>query len=84
MCKENNIMKENKENAYLTCFIAERCYAKCQEEELRKKALKTNDPNDWAKVPMTRVLVDCFNMDCFMRKNYKQAMENIKEQRKNN
>jgi hypothetical protein len=29
-------------------------------------------------------MIDCFNMDCFMRKNYKQAMENLKEQRKNN
>lgn len=77
-------MKENKENAYLTCFISEDCYKKCRERELRKKALKTNDPNDWSKVPMATVLVDCFNMDCFMRKNYKQAMENLKEQRKNN
>lgn len=77
-------MKENKENAYLTCPIYRRCYSQCRREELHKKALKTNDPNDWSKVPMVTALVDCFNMDCFMRKNYKQAMENIKEQRKNN
>jgi hypothetical protein len=77
-------MKEDKENAYLTCPISERCYSKRHGEDLRKKALKTNDPSDWSKVPMATVLVDCFNMDCFMRKNYKQAMENIKEQRKNN
>ena len=33
---------------------------------------------------MVTALIDCFNMDCLMRKNYKQAMENLKEQRKNN
>ena len=77
-------MKENKENAYLTCFISESCYSQCRERELREKALKTNDPYDWAKVPMTTPLVDCLNTDCLMRKNYKQAMENLKEQRKNN
>lgn len=33
---------------------------------------------------MLTTLIDCFNMDCLMRKDYKQAMENIKEQRKNN
>lgn len=82
MCKENNVMKENKENAYLTCPISERCYSKWNGEELRKKALKTNDINDWAKVPMTTILVDCFNMDCFMRKNHKQAMENLKKENK--
>jgi hypothetical protein len=84
MCKDNNVMKENKENAYLTCFISERCYSKCRGEELLEKALKTNDPYDWAKVPMVTPLVDCFNTDCLMRKNYKQAMENIKRQRENN
>ena len=77
-------MKEDKENAYLTCPLSGRCYSKWRREELHKKALKTNDPNDWSKVPMATVLIDCFNMNCFMRKNYKQAMENIKGQIKNN
>lgn len=71
-------MEENKENAYLTCPISERCYSKWHGEELHKKELKTNDPKDWSKVPMATVLVDCFNMDCFMRKNHKQAIENLK------
>lgn len=77
-------MEENKENAYLTCPMAGQCHSKWRREELYKKALKTNDPKDWSMVPMVTALVDCFNMDCFMRKNYKQAMENLKEQRKNN
>ena len=77
-------MKENKENEYLTCPLSGRCYSKWRRDELHKKALKTNDTNDWSKVPMVTALVDCFNMDCFMRKNYKQAMENLKGQRKNN
>lgn len=33
-------MKEDKENAYLTCPLSERCYSKWHGEELRKKALK--------------------------------------------
>jgi len=76
-------MEENKENAYLTCPIADQCYSKWHREELYRIALKTNKPEDWGKVPMVCALIDCFNMECLMRKDYKQAMENIKEQRKN-
>lgn len=77
-------MKENKENAYLTCHIADKCYSKWRGNELYRIALQTNKPEDWSKVPMRNTLIDCFNMDCFMRKNHKQAMENLKGQRKNN
>ena len=71
-------MGENKENAYLTCGCVEQCYENWQREELYCIARKTNKPEDWAKVPMLSVLIDCFNMDCLMRKDYKQAMENLK------
>lgn len=77
-------MEENKENAYLTCPMSGVCYSNQHREELYRIALETNKPEDWEKVPMMGALIDCFNMDCLMRKNYKQAMENIKEQRKNN
>lgn len=73
-----------KENAYFTCPMADQCYSKWCREELYRIALQTNKPEDWGKVPMIRALIDCFNIDCFMRKNYKQAMEILKEQRKNN
>lgn len=33
---------------------------------------------------MATTLIDCFNMGCLMRKDHKLAMENLKEQRKNN
>lgn len=77
------MMEENKENAYLTCGCAWQCYSNRRREELYKKALQTNKPEDWGKVPMIGALIDCFNMDCLMRKDYKQAMENIKEQKLN-
>jgi len=77
-------MEENKANAYLTCCCAGQCYSNWRREELYRIALKTNKLEDWAKVPMISALIDCFNMDCLMRKDYKQAMENLKEQRKNN
>lgn len=77
-------MEENKENAYLTCPMADRCYSKWRREELYRIALQTNKPEDWGRVPMVNTLIDCFNMECLMRKDYKRAMENIKEQRKNN
>lgn len=32
---------------------------------------------------MLSKLITCFNMECLMRKDYKQAMENIKEQKLN-
>lgn len=76
-------MEENKENAYLTCPMADRCHSNQRREELYRIALETNKPEDWGKVPMIGTLIDCFNLDCFMRKDYKQAMENLKEQRKN-
>lgn len=76
-------MEENKENAYLKCFCAGQCYSNRRGEELYKKALQTNDPADWSMVPMMTTLIDCFNMDCLMRKNYKQAMENLKKQKLN-
>jgi hypothetical protein len=76
-------MEENKENAYLTCFCANECYLNWRREDLYRIALQTNKPEDWGKVPMVGALIDCFNMDCLMRKNYKQAMENLKEQMKN-
>ena len=76
-------MEENKENGYLTCPMAGQCYSNWHREKLYKKALETNDPADWSMVPMVHTLIDCFNMDCLMRKDYKQAIENLKEQRKN-
>ena len=76
-------MEENKENEYLTCPIADQCYSNWHREELYKKELETNDPKDWSTVQMVTAMVDCFNMECLMCKDYKQAMENIKEQRKN-
>ena len=76
-------MEENKENAYLTCYMAGQCYLMERREELYRIARQTNKPEDWAKVPMTYVMIDCFNLDCFMRKDYKQAMENLKEQKLN-
>ena len=76
-------MEENKENAYLTCPMSGACYSNWRREELYRNALETNKPEDWGKVPMSTTLIDCFNVDCLMRKDYKQAMENIKEQRKN-
>ena len=76
-------MEENKENIYLTCHMAGECYLNQRREELYRIARQTNKPEDWGKVPMSTTLIDCFNMDCLMRKDYKQAMENIKEQRKN-
>ena len=69
---------ENKENAYLTCGCARQCYENCYREELYCIARQTNKPEDWSKVPMLGALIDCFNMDCLMRKDYKQAMENLK------
>ena len=77
-------MEENKENAYLTCGCASECYSNWRREELYRIALQTNKPEDWGKVPMLHIFIDCFNMECLMCKDYKQAMENIKEQRKNN
>ena len=71
-------MEENKENAYLTCPMVGQCYENWHREELYRIARQTNKPEDWAKVPMLNVLIDCFNMDCLMRKDYKQAMENLK------
>ena len=65
--------KENKENAYLTCGCARQCYSVRRREELYKKALQTNKPEDWGKVPMVTALVDCFNKECLMRRDYKQA-----------
>ena len=78
------MVEENKENAYLTCGCAGQCYSNRRREELYCIALQTNKPEDWGKVPMIGALIDCFNMNCLMRKDYKLAMENIKEQRKNN
>jgi len=72
-------MEENKENAYLTCSVAQQCYLNQQRGELYRIA----QPEDWGKVTMGVTLIDCFNRECLMHKNYKQAMENIKEQRKN-
>ena len=74
-------MKESKENAYLTCGCAGQCYSNCHREELYRIALQTNKPEDWGKVPMVSALIDCFNMECLMRKDYKRAMENLKAQR---
>ena len=71
-------MEENKENAYLTCPMTGQCYENWHREELYRIALQTNKPEDWEKVPMSYTLIDCCNMNCFMRKNHKQAMENIK------
>lgn len=76
-------MEENKENAYLTCFCAGQCYSIGRREELYRIAIKTNKPEDWGRVPMVHTLIDCFNLECFMRKDYKQAMENLKEQKLN-
>ena len=76
-------MEENKENAYLTCICAMDCYSNRRRSALYKKALETNNPEDWGKVPMVTALVDCSNMDCFMRKDYKRAMENLKKQKIN-
>ena len=77
-------MEENKENVYLTCPMSGACYSNWRREELYHIALETNKPEDWGKVPMAYTLIDCFNMECLMRKDYKHAMENLKEQRKNN
>ena len=74
-------MEKNKENAYLTCGCAGECYLNWRREELYHIARKTNKPEDWEKVPMVTALIDCFNTECLMRKDYKQAMENIKEQK---
>ena len=74
-------MKECKENAYLTCGCAGQCYSVEHREELYRIALQTNKPEDWGKVPMIGALIDCFNMECLMRKDYKRAMENLKVQR---
>lgn len=71
-------MEENKENAYLTCCCAKQCYSNWHREELYRKALETNDPNDWSKMSTVSALIDCFNMGRLMRKDYKQAMENLK------
>ena len=71
-------MEENKENAYLTCGCVGQCYENWHREELYCIARKTNKPEDWAKVPMLNVLIDCFNMKCLMRKDYKQEFENLK------
>lgn len=79
-------MEENKENAYLACPCAEDCYLNYYKSELYHIALQTNKPEDWenwGKVPMIGALIDCFNMECLMRKDHKQALENLKEQRKN-
>lgn len=65
--------KENKENAYLTCPISGVCYQNRLREDLYQKALETNDPKDWSMIPMIGALIDCFNMECLMRKDYKQA-----------
>ena len=54
------------------------CYSNWHGKELYKKALETNDPKDWSMALMTTALIDCFNMECLMRKDYKQAMENLK------
>ena len=61
-------MEENKENSYLTCGYAGQCYETWRREELYRKALETNDPNDWSNVPTVTALIDCFNMDCLMCK----------------
>lgn len=74
-------MAESKENAYLSCGCAGQCYSSCRREELYRIALQTNKPEDWEKVPMVTALVDCFNMECLMRKDCKLAMENLKVQR---
>lgn len=76
-------MEENKENAYLTCPMTGQCYSKWHREELFRIALQTNKLEDWGRVPMVHTLIDCFNMGCLMRKDYKQAMENLKKQRLN-
>ena len=69
---------ENKENAYLTCGCADQCYSNERREELYRKALETNKLEDWGKVPMIGALIDCFNMECLMRKDCKRAIENLK------
>lgn len=74
-------MAESKENAYLTCGCSGQCYSAEHREELYRIALKTNKPEDWEKVPMAYALIDCFNMECLMRKDYKRAIENLKAQR---
>ena len=76
-------MDENNENAYLTCPIARQCYSNQCGSKRYKKALETNGQMDWSKVPMVSALIDCFNTECFMRKNHERAMENIKEQMRN-
>lgn len=76
-------MEENKENTYLTCHMSDQCYSNRRREELYRIAIKTNKPEDWGKVPMIGALIDCFNIDCLMRKDYKRAMENLKKKRKN-
>ena len=77
-------MEENKENAYLTCPMADKCYSKWHRKELYHIALQTNKPEDWGRVPIVHTLIDCFNMKCLMRKDHERAMDNIKEKRKNN
>lgn len=65
--------KEDKEKAYLTCPIARQCYSNWRREELYRIARQTNKPEDWGRVPVIGTLIDCFNMECLMRKDYKQA-----------
>ena len=74
-------MEENKENTYLACPMADRCYSNQRREELYRIARKTNKPEDWGRVPMVHTLIDCFNLECLMHKDYKRAMENLKEQK---
>lgn len=65
--------KEDKENAYLTCPMSGACYQNMLREDLFQKALKTNKIEDWGEVPMCNTMIDCFNMECLMCKDYKQA-----------
>ena len=76
-------MEENKENAYLTCGCAGQCYENCRREGLYRIACQTNKPEDWGRVPIVHTLIDCFNLDCLMRKDYKLAMENLKKKKLN-
>ena len=70
---------ETKENAYLTCGCAEECYSNYRASDLYRIARQTNKMEDWSKIPIATVLIDCFNLECLMRKDYKLAMENRKK-----
>lgn len=71
-------MEESKENTYFACGCTEECYLNSLKSHLYRIARQINKPEDWKKVTLLSTLINCFNADCLMCKEYKRTMEKLK------